>query len=188
MELRGSTVRAVLGLMAILVVASCASSLTMPEYADQIEQLVTVQNAQLDQLDAEFGESADLEGIKTYASERMAARRALVTGMEELDPPESAADLHDEALEILKRVTEAEAVLAAMVQESNSVASIGDLWATPEGVVARQADDRAILICEAAQETLDRTQAQEKFEDVPWIPTELKQVIRVAFGCRSEDR
>ena len=181
-------VRAALGLMAILVVASCASGLTLPEYADEIEQLVTVQNAKLDQLDAEFGESADLEGIKTYASERIVARRALIAGMEELDPPESVAELHAEALDILKRVTEAEAVLVAIVQESNSVESLGDLWETPEGVAARQADGRAILICEAAQETFDRTQAQEGFEDVPWIPTEMKQVIRVAFGCQVDNR
>ena len=105
-----------------------------------------------------------------------------------MTPPESVADLHVEAIEILQRVTDAEGVLAMKVESAESFSDVSDLWDSPEGLAARAADQRAILMCEAAQDTFDRTQAGAEFEDVPWIPAELKQVVDVAFGCRVEDR
>ena len=174
--------------------SSCASEMSLPEYAEEVEALVTTMNARLDELDAEFNDAEDLDDIKEYFRQRIESRTEFVSGMMELDAPEAVADLHGEAISIMGRVVETEGTLSDMVQDMDSVsdvASIWDIdsiWDTPEGVAARSADERAVLLCEAAEETLDSTDSGSELEGVPWIPPEMKQIVRVAFGCHAELR
>jgi hypothetical protein len=77
------------------------------------------------------------------------------------------------------------------LDSDSDIASIWDMkliWDTPEGVAARAADERAIVLCDAAQETLDSTDSRSELEGVPWIPPEMKRIVRVAFGCHAELR
>jgi len=171
-----------------ILVSSCASEISLPEYAEEVEALVTTMNARLDELDAELANTADLNSIKEYARERVEARTVFLSGMKELDAPEAVVDLHTEAISIMGRVVETEGTLSDMVQGLDSVSDIDSIWDTPEGVAARTADERAIVLCEAAQETLDSTESGSELEGVPWIPPEMKQIVRVAFGCHAELR
>ena len=168
--------------------SSCASEMSLPEYAEEVEALVTTMNARLDELDAELVDTADLSGIKEYASERVEARTVFLSGMKELDAPEAVVDLHTEAISIMGRVVETEGTLSDMVQDLDSVSDVDSIWNTPEGVAARTADERAVVLCEAAQETLDSTDSGSELEGVPWIPPEMKRIVRVAFGCHAELR
>ena len=34
-----------------------------------------------------------------------------------------------------------------------------------------------------AQEELDSTEAREVLAEVPWFPSDMKEVVRVALGC-----
>jgi hypothetical protein len=67
-------------------------------------------------------------------------------------------------------------------------AGIDAIWETPEGVAARAADDQAIALCRAAEAEINSTEERSAFEDVPWIPPEMKEIVRVAFGCDAESR
>ncbi len=145
-------------------------------------------NARLDELDAELANTADLNSIKGYARERVEARTVFLSGMKELDAPEAVVDLHTEAISIMGRVVETEGTLSDMVQDLDSVSDADSIWDTPEGVAARAADERAVVLCEAAQETLDSTDSRSELEGVPWIPPEMKRIVRVAFGCHAELR
>jgi hypothetical protein len=168
--------------------SSCASEMSLPEYAEEVEALVTTMNARLDELDAEVVETSDLDSIKEYARERVEARTVFLSGMKELDAPEAVVELHIEAISIMGRVVETEGTLSDMVQDMDSVSDVDSIWSTPEGVAARSADERAVLLCEAAQETLDSTDSGSELEGVPWIPPEMKRIVRVAFGCHAELR
>ena len=168
--------------------SSCASEVSLPEYAKEVEALVTTMNARLDQLDTEFSDAENLDDIKEYARERVEARTVFLSGMRDLDAPEAVADLHGEAISIMGRVVESESALSDMVQDLDSVSDVDSIWDTPEGVAARAADERAVVLCEAAQETLDSTDSGSELEGVPWIPPEMKQIVRVAFGCHAELR
>jgi hypothetical protein len=168
--------------------SSCASEMSLPEYAEEVEALVTTMNARLDELDAELVDAADLNSIKEYARERVEARTVFLSGMKELDAPEAVVDLHTEAISIMGRVVETEGTLSDMVQDLDSVSDADSIWDTPEGVAARAADERAVVLCEAAQETLDSSDSRSELEGVPWIPPEMKQIVRVAFGCHAELR
>ena len=176
-------------LIAIAILASsCASEISLPEYAKEVEALVTTMNARLDELETEFSDAEDLDDVKEYARERVEARSVFLSGITELDAPEVVADLHGEAIAIIDRVVETESNLSDMIQKLDSVSDVDSIWDTPEGVAARAADERAVVLCEAAQETLDSTDSGSELEGVPWIPPEMKQIVRVAFGCHAELR
>jgi hypothetical protein len=162
--------------------------MSLPEYAKEVEALVTTMNARFDGLDTEFSDAGDLDDIKESARQWIEARTEFLSGMKQLDAPEAVADLHDEAVTIMGRVVESESAFSEMIQNLDSDSDRDSLWDTPEGVAARAADARAIVLCDAAQETLDSTDSRSELEGVPWIPAEMKEIVRVAFGCHAELR
>jgi outer membrane murein-binding lipoprotein Lpp len=171
-----------------LVLQACSSEASLTDYADQLEGLVTTMNARLDALDAEVEGTQDLDQVKGYARERVEARSDFIDGLRSLDPPEEVAELHTAALEIMSRLTKAESVLAERVQGMETSAGIDSIWDTPEGVAARAADEQAVALCRAAEAEINSTEERSTFEDVPWIPAEMKEIVRVAFGCDAENR
>ena len=106
--------------------------------------------------------------------------------MAQASEPSGDAELHAAALEIMGRVTEAESVLAERVQGMETSSGIDAIWETPEGVAARAADEQAIALCRAAQAEFDKDRSA--FENVPWIPPEMNEIVRVALGCDAENR
>ncbi len=170
-----------------LVLSACGGGPSLTEYAVGLESAVAEMNGQLDRLDAELSETSDLEQVKRYANERVAARYEFLRVLEEFDPPNSVSDLHAAALGIMGRLADAEAALAGYVNELDSLADTGDIWSTPLGVAARSADAEAVELCLAAQAELDTSERSDLL-GVPWIPPELKDVVVVAFGCLAEER
>lgn len=144
-------------------------------------------NSRLDELDAQLSETGDLEEIREYARERVAARYTFVAVLEELEPPSELSDLHTAAEDILGRLADAEAALADYVEGLQPGTDVGNVWGTPLGLAARAADEESIELCLAAQSKLDTTERSD-LADVPWIPPELKEVVVVAFGCIAEER
>lgn len=172
----------------VLLTAACSSAPTVPEYAEDVEALVTIMNARLDELDVDVHGTQDLEAIKRYAEQRVLARNDFLTGLRALNAPDDVVELHDTALEIIERVTAAETAMADLVMAWESASDIEAIWETPEGIAARTADAQAVVMCLGAQAEFDQTSDRAEFEGVPWIPTEMKEVIRVAFGCETEQR
>ena len=56
-------------------------------------------------------------------------------------------------------------------------------WDTVEGQAAQSVDQELTTLCYVAQEELDRTEAREIMADMPWFPSSMKDVVRVALGC-----
>lgn len=170
-----------------LALSACGGGPSLTEYAPELESAVAEMNGQLDRLDVEMSATNDLEQIKGFANERVAARYEFVSVLEDLEPPSNVSDLHVTALSIMSRLADAEASLAAYVNELDSLADTEDIWSTPLGVAARSVDAEAVELCLAAQAELDTSERSE-LAGVPWIPPELKEVVVVAFGCVAEDR
>lgn len=171
-----------------LILSACSGAMSVADYAESVETLVVTMNAELDELDAGLNQNQDLESVQAHAEQRVAARSALVEGLGELQPPDELAELHGTALEIMKRVTAAEAAMADRIMNWTSEADMEPIWETPEGVAARAADEDAVAFCLATQAEFDQTTDREELEDTPWIPAEMKEVILVAFGCEVDDR
>jgi hypothetical protein len=175
-------------LLVAVLVAACSSGPSLADYAEDVEALVVTMNARLDALDAELDASQDLEEIKEYASQRVLARSRFLTGLRELKPPDEVVELHETALEIIDRLTEAETAMADRVTSWESASDIEAIWETPEGIAARTADAQAVALCLAAQADFDQTSDRAEFRTVPWIPPEMKEVVLVAFGCETDNR
>jgi len=171
-----------------LPVSACGSSLSLTEYAAELESAAAEMNGRLDDLDAELSGTSGLEQVKRYANERVAARYAFVDTLEELDPPAAVSDLHDSALGIMARLADAESALADYVKELPSPTDLDAVWSSPLGVAARSADEEAVALCLAAEAEFDSTEESAGFAVVPWIPPELKEIVTVAFGCIAEER
>jgi outer membrane murein-binding lipoprotein Lpp len=176
-------------LASLVAVSACSSGTGLTEYAGEVEALVATMNARIDQLDAEVEQKQQsLQGVRSYAQERVEARSGFLAGLRALEPPDEAADLHDVALGIMERLTVAEAALADRVMTMESMDGIDSIWSTPEGIAALTADEKAIELCLAAQSEFDDTAGRSEFRDVPWIPSEMKEVVVVAFGCIADNR
>jgi hypothetical protein len=178
-----------LHILALVVIATaCGGGPTLGEYAEELESLVVTMNAHLDQLDAGLETTPDMEAVRSYARERVEIRSDFLAALSALDPPDDVAELHVVAVGIMERLTAAESALADRVMSMDSTDSIESIWATPEGIAARTADEEAVAVCLAAQTTLDDTADRSQLKDVPWIPPEMKEVVVVVFGCLVDDR
>jgi hypothetical protein len=182
------TVLALTLTLAVLIPACGGDDTKRSAYAEQVEGLVTTMNDRLDEIDAEVHGSTDVELIHWYAAERVAARHAFLEGLTALIPPEELAPLHASALEIMERLAAAESALADRVLGTDTIADIDTAWETPEGVAARAADADAIALCKAAEQELDMTEERANLEGVPWVPAEMRDVVKVAFGCEASER
>ena len=172
----------------VLLAAGCSGGPSLADYTRDLEGLVTTMNARLDQLDEELDGTQDLEEIKRYAEQRVAARSAFVAGLRVLEPNDDVVKLHESALGIMERLTAAESAMVDRVMGWESTSDIVPIWETPEGIAARTADAEAVALCLAAQAEIDQTADRAEFEDVPWIPSDMKEVVRVAFGCEADSR
>jgi len=170
--------------LALVLVACGGGTLTLSEYGEQGEQLVIDVSQRVDALDAELeSEDQTLDSVRAYWDRRVEARRDFSEGLEALEPPEEATELHAIVVDIFNRLTVAEESLAARVASLETVSGPSEWWATPEGQAARAVDEEVTQICVVAQGAFDETVDREAVVDVPWMPPEMKEVVRVAFGC-----
>jgi hypothetical protein len=161
----------------------------LTDYAEEIEGIVTEHNTGMDANDVYLdSETQTLERIKTYATRRMELRESFLAALEALEPPGEAQDLHNAALGTIRSVVESERVLFEQATGATDIAGVGDIWASPEGQAARAADAQAIAICQAAEAAINSTEERQALVGMPWVPTELQEVVTVAFGCTAADR
>jgi hypothetical protein len=173
----------VAGALSAVLVTACSSGLTMSEYAGEIEQMVQVVDDRIDSLDLTLEGEPTLTDIQAYWSERMEARAEFLDGMSVLEPPDEAVDVHQIALEMIAAVVSQEQAMADYVAAATDAAEAAAVWDSPAGLAAREADGELVAFCAAVQESFDATAARDELADVPWIPPEMREVIRVTFGC-----
>jgi hypothetical protein len=172
-----------------LVFASCGGGPSLPEYAADVEALVHTMNAELDAADLlTAGDPAGLSPYIERTRRRAAARREFVTGLARLDPPDPAAELHGFALDLVTRLADLEEEIADATASSGSVDELSTLWEGELGDAFGSIDAEAVELCRAAQAYLDATETAGAFEGLPFIPTEMQEVVVVAFRCTAEER
>ena len=113
--------------------------------------------------------------------------RQLVTDLRALEPPQSAAEIHEVALGVVSRLAATEAAMVVHAKDE-TITHIGEVWDTAEGQSARAAEEEAIEVCKAAQAFFDGTAARHVLAGVPWITSDLTEVVELAFDCSAADR
>jgi hypothetical protein len=181
----------VVTIVAAVAIASsgCGGEPSLSEYAEEVERLIVVMNSGLDVLDESVaGRSPSLEEIRTYAVGRVDLRNEFLEDFRTIEPPERLDEFHDAALDVMERLTEAETRLADQALALDAPAEAARLWETEAGLAAREVDEEAVAICKAAQAEFNATEDNAIAEGVPWIPAEMKEVVRVAFYCDRSER
>lgn len=180
-----------LALCLVLLVVGCGNGeLSMADYATQVEDLVAEMNRKIDKLDAEVRvrEATTLEGYLNFWETKVLARRELVEGLQAIEPPEEAAEMHASAIGIVDRLAITDNAMAELVASMQTDQELSGLLASPEFLATEAVDEEAIALCLAAQTEFDSTADREVFGEMPWIPSELREVVNVAFGCTKEER
>lgn len=179
--------RIVLATCLVLAISSCGSDLTATEYGEQVEGLTTTMYRRLDNLGAELAsEAPTVEVFQALFSGQAAAHRELLDGLQAIEPPKEIAELHAVSVDIMTRLTAAEEALAQRAEDVETMDELSLLMDSPEFLAANAAQQEIIAFCQAMQAKFDATTAREAFVDVPWMPSELQEVVVVAFGCDTE--
>jgi hypothetical protein len=170
--------------LAILLPGCGSGEPTLGEYAEELEVLVTTMNRKITVLDSNLeSEPLTVEGTQNYFEEKIAARDELLESFRAIEPPEEATDMHAAALDIVAKLTNAERALAQQADKIETADELSELWNTQAGLTADAVDEEARAFCATAQSQFDSTADRAAVFDGPWIPTELKEVVQVFFGC-----
>ena len=175
--------------LVVLATACGDSSLTLTEYAERLEAEVLEMNQSLNRLQVELESNPrTLEAEQAFLNGRVGLRNDFIAAFEDLDPPDPIDEIHDVALGVVRRLTAAEQAMADEGARAQSLQEIRALWESSEQLREwREADADSLALCEAAQEGFDTTQERAALEGTVWIPPEMKEVVRVALVCSSED-
>ena len=175
--------RAWIGLT-VLLGACSGGTLTPSEYAEQAEGLVAEMEAQFVSIDSAWeSQSPTVDGARGYWEQRLEIRAEFLEGVGSLNPSAGIANQHAAALDVFERITAADEALAARVATFDSMTDHWQWVDTPEGRAAEAVLADVFEFCRASQDEFDATSGREGLEGVPWVPPEMKEAIKVAFGC-----
>lgn len=174
----------IIGWLALGLASCSAGSLTATEYAETVEDLVAEMEGRFAEADADWeAEAPSLAGALRYWDIRLEIREDFLEDVRALEPPPEVEAMHADALEVFRRITEADVALAARVTQYSEVTTHRQWLETPEGNASLAVLEDVYAFCRASQEDFDATRSRESLEDAPWLPTEMREVIKVAFGC-----
>ncbi len=175
------------GALLVLFIPACGGgSLTVSEYAAEVERLVAEMQSRFAALDGEWeSQPPTLEGATAYWEGRLDIREDFLDGVEALDPPEVVQDQHDMALDLFGRITAADEALAARVATFDTITDHWEWVDTPEGRASDAVLADVYEFCRSSQAEYDSTEERESLEEVDWLPADMKEVVKVAFGCPS---
>lgn len=176
-------------LVLVLTVACGSGEMTLTEYVDAYRDLVhdaadeaaTLYASPEGRVLAATNEELvdhDPSELQIALIELGRIERNALTAAAEIEPPAVLAELHE--LYFDDTFTIARENLA---ERAGSATSWEELSASPEMEAYRAAVARDREVCLDIQEILNRTEVLEAFEDTPWVPADLKEVVDAALGC-----
>lgn len=174
------------GILGLLVASCGGGSLNLAEYNTEGMALATVMEERIYALDAEWdSRTATVEDARTYWDERIKAYETGLEGFQDLEPGGEAADLHETGLELFTKLVAAESALAVRVASFETVTGPEQWWSTAEGAAVDGVNEEIYSHCLVFQAMYDATVQRIVVSDVPWIPSEMKEVVQVDIGCET---
>ena len=170
-----------------LLVGSCGDGgLSLAEYNEQGMALATAIEERISTLDAGWdSETATVDDVRMYWVQRIDAYDTGLEGFLALEPSEEVAELHRTGTELYSKLVAAESAVADRVMSFDTVTGPEQRWATSEAAAVRAAEEEIHSLCLLFQATHDATMARIVVSDVPWIPSEMKEIVQVDIGCET---
>lgn len=175
----------VMMLCPLLLLSACGGEMSLTEYVDRLNALEAEASARAERLRSS-GESADLtpQDLATGLELSREIRETVQDAADDIDPPSQVEDLHDRVFDWHARFMDVEAALARRASGvEDTDAGWSDLSDSREMADYRVALADGKQLCDGFQAELDATSARGAFEDVPWLPGEMSEVVEAVVGC-----
>ena len=166
--------------VAMLVSACGGESLSLTDYVDRLNRINDRTVPQAEELISDLELVATPEEAGAIVEAMMALRIESVEATDELSPPESIAELHELTLNWEKQLVPIEEAFAA---RAATVSGWEEFFESAEVEAYRDALAEGKQVCSEFQARLDATADRGVFEDTPWIPTALTEVVEARLGC-----
>ena len=183
----GAVLRITGAVVAGLLLASCGGGdLSLGEYNTEGMALATAMEERIYTLDAEWdSQTATVEDVRTYWDQRIKAYETALESFEALEPVGEAAELHRTGMELFTKLVAAESALATRVASSDTVTTPEQWWNTQEGEAVGVVEEEIYSFCLVFQAMYDATVERIALSDVPWVPSEMKEIVQVDIGCET---
>ena len=174
-----------LALGVALTAAACGGGTTLTDYVDRLNAVEAAASSEADELAStpppeDFTPQLLQRGLERSHDIRVAVQDAA----DAIDPPDEVAELHERIFawhEEFMRVESALAERAGLADDTDEGWTA--LSASPEMAAYRRSLAEGKDICDTFQADLDATAARGAFEDVPWLPGRMSEVVDAAIGC-----
>jgi hypothetical protein len=171
----------------ILLVSGCGGGeMSLTEYVNRINDVEYQASRQAEKLVANAEQITDLtpQDLQAGLEQAYAIRTEVKDATDDIEPPEQVADMHELIFDWHTRFIDIEQALAARVGTAEDTATDwAELSSSSEMAVYRTAIVEGKEVCDEFQAQLDATAERGDFADVPWLPTQLKEVVVAVLGC-----
>jgi hypothetical protein len=165
----------------VFVIAACGGgTLSLTEYSESAQSLTLVMLDEFDVLEPQWASATTVEDGKEVLARVVAIRTDMYNGVTDLNPPEAFADIHGDLVEQLGRIL---AVTKAWATQAETAGSLDELQTSSEALAYWNLDAEMGPLCLELQSKLDATDERKIFAEVPWIPSEMKEVVSLIMGC-----
>ena len=120
---------------------------------------------------------------RAYWDARLQSRVDLLAELETLNPPDAIVDMHLGGLDLFRRLISAEEALAARVKSFDTATEPEQWWDTTEAETVDAVDEEILELCRSFQARYDATIDRTGLSDMPWIPSEMKEIVQIDVGC-----
>ncbi|MDX2342231.1 MAG: hypothetical protein QNL12_00115 [Acidimicrobiia bacterium] len=184
----GSRTRALVPVTVVctLLLSGCGGAMSLTEYVDRINAVERRASQQAQTIAAGAEEITDLtpQDVQTGLELAHSIRIEVKESTDDIEPPEQVAELHELIFDWHTRFIDVEQALATRAGTAEDTAADWEvLSASPEMAAYRGAIVEGKEVCNEFQAQLDLTAERGDFADVPWLPTQLKEVVVAVLGC-----
>ncbi|MCP5028471.1 MAG: hypothetical protein GY929_19515 [Actinomycetia bacterium] len=168
--------RLVLAASLVLLLLGCGgSALSMTEYAESLDLLVSDLGGELEAMDVQVAETPTIEEAQLVLGEALSARTEFQESLTELDPPSEVAGIHNDLVDLHARVITSQQAFAA---RAATATSLDEVLNSSESEAYQAVQIEMSELCPDLQARFDSTAV---FADIPWIGG--REVVRVVLGC-----
>jgi len=175
--------------LALFLTGCGGGEMSLTEYVDVINAAAAKASDRATQLTAQGVLAEDLTPPEVQAGLHRALeeiRIPLQGTVDDVEPPEEVAHLHSLLWSWHAEFIRTETALAA---QFGVTPDTEEGWTTlsdsPEMAAYRASIAEGKQVCIDFQAQLDATAERGVFEDVPWLPSELSEVVTAALGCEA---
>ena len=180
------TARRVAVILVFGLLAGCGGGLSLSDYVDELNALEAQASADAERLQqTATGTDLTPQLLQAGFVRSGEIRQRVQERADQIEPPSEVAELHDRIFEWHREFMSVEADLAAVAGTTpDTDAGWTALSESDEMAAYRAALADGKDICDTFQAELDATAARGAFEDVPWLPGRMSEVVEAVIGCQ----